>query len=158
MEKESKYKSLLSFLTRPWFIETAVFFLVLWQESFRLSARTSHQILPVNQNLQNYYYYNFGDFVNGYIMAYIIDGIINFTLLKSSASYKFSRFEVTKRRSISIATLISISVVVVFELSQSTATTSDVNDIPAGVAGAILYYLIRLFSLKITTQYENGIK
>ena len=89
MEKESKYKSLLSFLTRPWFIETAVFFFVLWQESFWLSARTSHQILPINQTLQNYYYYNFGDFVNGYIMAYIIDGIVNFTLLKSSASYKF---------------------------------------------------------------------
>lgn len=158
MDKEFKNNAFLSYLVRPWFIETAVFFLVLWQESFRLSARTSHKILPIHLNLQNYYYYNFGDFVNGYIMAYIIDGIANFTILRYSTSYKFSHFEVTKRKSGLIATLISISVVVVFELTQSTSTTSDVSDIPAGIAGAILYFLIRLLSLKTTTYYGKQIK
>ncbi len=67
----SKNKTLLSSLARPWVMETVVFWFVLWQESFRLSARTLHKILPINFKLQEYYYY-YGDFVNGYIMAYII--------------------------------------------------------------------------------------
>lgn len=158
MDKEFKNKAPLSLLARPWFFESLIFFLTLWQESFRLSSRTSHKILPISLKLQNYYYYNFGDFVNGYIMAFIIDGFINLTLFKKSTSYKISGFEITKRSSALLATLFSIAIVVIFELTQSTATTSDINDIPAGILGAILYYLVRLLALKFISEYSKQIK
>lgn len=158
MDTELSNKNSKSFITRPWFIESLTFFLVLWQESFRLSSRTSHKILPISLKLQNYYYYNFGDFVNGYIMAFIIDGLINVTLLKSTISYRISFFEITKRTNAFLATLLSGSIVVVFELTQSTSTTSDVNDIPAGILGAFLYYLVRLLALKINEKYTGRIK
>jgi len=80
-------------------------------------------------------------------MAFIIDGIINLTLLKKTLSYTISSIQITKRKSAFLATLISIFIVVIFELIQSTSTTSDVNDIPAGILGAILYYLVRLLAL-----------
>jgi len=152
MDYESKNKSALSYLARPWFIESLIFFFVLWQESFRLSSRTSHKILPINLTLQNYYYYNFGDFVNGYIMGFIIDGVINLALLKKTTSYKILRFQITKRKNALLATLLSMSIVVIFELTQSTTTTPDVNDIPAGIFGAFLYYLIRLLALRLISQ------
>lgn len=158
MDKESKNKAPLSFYKRPWFIESVVFFLVLWQESFRLSARTSHKILPVPSILQNYYYYNFGDFVNGYIMAFIADGIINLTLLNKGRSFKIVHLEITTRSSAVLATLFSTCVVVVYELTQSTTTTSDANDIPAGILGALFYYLIRQFALKRSSHYHKQIK
>lgn len=147
-------KNILHYLARPWFWESLVFFIALWQESFRLSSRTSHKVLPIGVGLQNYYYYNFGDFVNGYVIAYIIDGVINFTLLKTSISYKIAGFKITKRGNAILASLFSSLIVVVFELMQSTSTTSDVNDIPAGILGAFLYLLIRLLALKITMEYD----
>lgn len=153
MDKEFKHKKNKPYLARPWFIESIIFFLVLWQESFRLSSRTSQKILPVPLEFQNYYYYNFGDFVNGYIMAFIIDGMINFTLLKHSLSYRVGRFEVTKIKNALLATLISISIVAAYELMPSTTTTSDVNDIPAGIFGSFLYFLVRMLALRYTEKY-----
>jgi len=155
VDKELKNKNVRTYLARPWLFESLFFFLVLWQESFRLSSRTSHKILPISSTLQKYYYYNFGDFVNGYIIAFIIDGIINLTLLKTGTSYKISSFQITKRKNAFLATGFSITVVVIFELTQSTTTTSDINDIPAGIFGALLYYLIRLFALFLKSQYDN---
>jgi ABC-type antimicrobial peptide transport system permease subunit len=155
VDKDYKNKNVRSNLARPWLFESLIFFFVLWQESFRLSSRTSHKILPISPTLQKYYYYNFGDFVNGYIIAFIIDGIINLTLLKTAISYNISSLQITKRKNAFLATVFSIAVVVIFELTQSTATTSDVNDIPAGIFGALLYYLIRFFALSRTSEYDN---
>lgn len=114
--------------------------------------------MPIPLTLQNYYYYNFGDFVNGYIMAFITDGIINLTLLNKGKPFKILRIEITKRSSALLATLFSISVVVIYELTQSATTTSDANDIPAGIMGAFFYYLIRQLALKYSPHYDKQIK
>jgi hypothetical protein len=154
MDKEPERKSILLYLVRPWILESIFFFLVIWQESFRLSSRTMHKILPVSPWLQKYYYYNFGDFVNGFIIAFIIDGAINVIFIKKALYYKISGFQITKTTITILATLFSIVVVVVFELMQSASTTPDVKDIPAGVFGALFYLFIRMIALKLTSKYD----
>jgi hypothetical protein len=155
MDKEPANKKYLSYLASPWIIETIVFFLVMWQESFRLSSRTSHKILPINKHIQNYYYYNFGDFVNGYIIAFIIDGVINLVFLKTGEFYMLFGYRITKKMNAILSTLTSIFIVVIFELIQSTSTTSDIKDIPAGVLGAISFYFIRLFALSLVDHVKK---
>lgn len=158
MDKDLNKKKKRSYFATPWFLESLFFFLVLWQESFRLSSRTAHKILPIKSTLQKYYYYNFGDFVNGYIMAFIIDGVVNVILFKEGRSYRIFNFIVSKIFNSFLATICSCSIVVVFELIQSTSTTSDLNDIPAGILGAFLYFAIRLFALKINEKYLSQSK
>lgn len=155
MDKEPTNKKILTYLATPWIIETIVFFLVMWQESFRLSSRTSHKILPINKHIQNYYYYNFGDFVNGYIIAFIIDGVINLVFLKTGKFYMLFGYRITKKMNAILSTLISIFIVVIFELIQSASTTSDIKDIPAGVLGAISFYFIRLFALSLAEHVKQ---
>jgi hypothetical protein len=155
MDKKPVNKKYLQYLATPWLIETVVFFLVMWQESFRLSLRTSHMILPINKHIQNYYYYNFGDFVNGYIIAFIIDGVINLVFLKTNKFYMIFGFRVTKKMNAILSTLISVFIVVIFELLQSTSTTSDIKDIPAGVLGAVSFYFIRLFALMLAEHVRE---
>lgn len=149
MESNSKIKSALNYLTRPWVIETIIFCLVLYQESFRLSARTANRLLPVSKQLQDFYYFNFGDFVNGYVIAYMADGLINMLLFKSDNFYRLAGIQISKRANTLFATLFSSIIIIVFELSGSGSTTSDLMDIPAGILGAILFYLIRQITLKI---------
>jgi hypothetical protein len=155
MDKPTGNKSPFPYLLKPWVVESIFFFLVLWQESFRLSSRTAHKMLPISTQLQNYYYYNFGDFVNGYIIAYIMDGLVNFIFLKTSPYYTLLGLHITKGKNALLASLFSITVVVIFELTQSASTTSDIKDIPAGALGAIFYFLIRLFALKMNAKYEK---
>ena len=69
----------LSF-TRPWVVEVVVFFLVLWQEDIRLQLRTAAVQLPVPQAFQALYYYRFGDFANGYVNAFLVDGVVDLGL------------------------------------------------------------------------------
>ncbi|MBL0145352.1 MAG: hypothetical protein IPP48_05960 [Chitinophagaceae bacterium] len=158
MSKHSDDKRTFPYLRKPWILETIFFFVVLWQESFRLSSRTSHKILPLTKRLQHIYYYNFGDFVNGYVIAFIVDGVSNLFLFKQRESYKLLGFKISTRKNAFLASLISIFVVAIFELTQSTSTTSDINDIPAGVLGAILYFFIRLLALKLTSEYGKASK
>jgi|WetSurMetagenome_2_1015567.scaffolds.fasta_scaffold01786_12 hypothetical protein len=155
MDKEPAYKKYIQYLATPWVIETVVFFMVMWQESFRLSSRTSHKILPIKKQIQDYYYYNFGDFVNGYIIAFIIDGVINLVLLKTDNFYMIFGYRITKKLNTLLATLISIFIVVIFELLQSASTTSDIKDIPAGIMGAISFYCIRLIALQLTDKFKQ---
>ncbi|MBK8302581.1 MAG: hypothetical protein IPK98_03915 [Chloracidobacterium sp.] len=133
-ENDNKTKS-GRFYRRPWFWETIVFFLVCWQESVRLSLRTSHATLPVGKVLQDFYYYNFGDFVNGYIMAFIFDGLVDVRTQKTSAQLAVGKF--TIRQNLSRSRPLSVSVDNChFEIGSSSAfTTADLADIPAGVAG-----------------------
>lgn len=158
MSKSSDHKTFFNFLRKPWILESIVLFIVLWQESFRLSSRTSHKILPVSKQIENYYYYNFGDFVNGYVIAFIIDGISNLIMYKNLNSYAVLGFKINKQKNAFLAILISIFIVSIYELTQSASTTSDINDIPAGVAGAILYFFIRLLALKMTSKYGKTLK
>jgi hypothetical protein len=152
---QTSNKKYLRYLATPWIIETVVFFLVMWQESFRLSSRTSHKILPINKHIQNYYFYNFGDFVNGYIIAFIIDGVINLMVFKTEEFYMIFGYRITKKINAILSTLISVFIVVIFELIQSTSTTSDIKDIPAGILGAICFYFIRLVALMLADHFKN---
>jgi hypothetical protein len=156
VDKPAK-KHFLQYLANPWVIETVVFFIVMWQESYRLSSRTLHRILPINKQIQNYYYYNFGDFVNGYIIAFIIDGLINLVFFKTNNFYIISGYRITKKMNAVFASMTSIIIVIIFELSQSTSTTSDIKDIPAGILGAITFYLIRLIALKLADHLNSGV-
>lgn len=157
MADKPENKNIFHFLKRPWVVETIVFFLVAWQESFRLSSRTAHKLLPVNKQIQDYYYFNFGDFVNGYIIAFIADGLINFLVLKTAPFYKVFGLRITKRTNALLSTLFSAVIIVLFELSQSGSTTSDARDIPAGVAGAVLFCIVRFIAIKFTErQREKG--
>jgi hypothetical protein len=154
MERDPLPKK-VPFLRRAWMLETLFFFVVLWQESYRLSSRTAHKILPVDKQLQDFYYYNFGDFVNGYVIAFLVDGAFQIIIFKNNPSFKLSGVSLTKWGSTLFATLFSISVVVGYELMQSTSTTSDVMDIPAGILGALLYLLIRWIALRLAVKKEG---
>jgi hypothetical protein len=148
-------KNVFHFLLRPWVLESVFFFLALWQESFRLSSRTAHKSLPVSLRLQHFYYYNFGDFVNGYVMAFIIDGLMNLLRLEKNTSFNIAGFFISKKGSALFATLLSVFIVVIFEITRSASVTSDINDIPAGILGAFIYYLVRRFALKHISPKEK---
>ena len=55
MRNLSKGNYIKGFFTRPWVIETVVFFLVAWQESIRLSIRTAHAG-AVTSRLTDFYF------------------------------------------------------------------------------------------------------
>jgi len=138
--------------TRPWVVETLFFFLIAWQESIRLSLRTSG-IGFSPRWLKDFYFYNFGDFVNGYIMAYIFDGLTNYFIFQKKEVNCYSIFQVkfTKAKSAILACVISAIIIIIFEIGQSSAlTTADLMDIPAGVGGAIFYCWVRLLILHMT--------
>jgi hypothetical protein len=144
---------LKSFLAKPWSLETVVFFLVLWQESFRLSSRTSQQTLLIGSRFQDFYYYHFGDFVNGFVIAFILDGLAEMALFRKQengiAQPRYSKFKITHNALSLCATFISILIIMIVELGWlSLATTSDIFDIPAGIAGSLLYYFVRLFAVR----------
>lgn len=156
MRNWSKGNYIKGFFTRPWVIETVVFFLVAWQESIRLSIRTAHAG-AVTSRLTDFYFYNFGNFVNGYIMAYIFDGLVNyFIFLQKPPDSKFYTIFVSKITpgiNTILATLGSALVIIIFEAGQSSAfTTADLWDIPAGAGGALVYCVIRFTMLKLTSD------
>ena len=156
-------KLLKSFLAKPWYLETVVFFLVLWQESFRLSSRTSQQTLPIASRFQDLYYYHFGDFVNGFVIAFILDGLAEMALFRKQENGipqpRFSTFNIPHHVLTLSATLISTLIIIVVELGWlSFATTSDILDIPAGIAGSFLFYFIRLFAHRFHDNSLNSNK
>lgn len=156
MNSLTDYHKIRSFLKKSWIVETIFFFLVLWQESVRLSLRIANKDHSVN-SLRDFYFYNFGDFVNGYVMAFIIDGLANYLLFQKtrpdSKSYKIFKVTVTRTTTAIIAAIVSIAVIMFFEIGQSSAfTTADLNDIPAGAGGAIFYCVIRLIMIEITKE------
>jgi hypothetical protein len=145
--------NIIGFLQRPWIVETICFFLVAWQESVRLSLRTAHKDISPNR-LRDFYFYNFGDFVNGYIMAFIFDGLVNYFIFQKirtgSEYYKIFNFTVTKVTNAILATFVSILIIAAFEIRQSSAyTTADLMDIPAGAGGALAYCVVRLVMLRL---------
>jgi hypothetical protein len=144
-------KIIKGFYKRPWVVETVFFFLVLWQESARLSLRTANKDFSSNR-LRDFYFYNFGDFVNGYIMAFILDGLTNYFIIQKNQSgskfYKIFNFTVTERTNAILASVVSTVIIAVFEVGQSSAyTTADLMDIPAGAGGAIVYCIVRIVML-----------
>lgn len=136
------------FLHRPWIIETLCFFLVLWQEAFRLEARTAQRHLPVSRRVRDFYYFHFGDFANGFAIAYLLDGVANYVLSSRLASgatpITVLGVGLSTRRLTLVATVLSCACITALELGLASAsTTSDIADIPAGLAGALVYWLIR---------------
>ena len=155
MKAQNTAFNLKGFLKKPWVIETIFFFLILWQESFRLSLRTAKKNFSPDW-LKDFYYYNFGDFVNGYVMAYIFDGLASYLFFQKNGIgkefYKISIFKVTETSNAILSSSVSAIIIAIFELGQSSAlTTADLMDIPAGAAGAMVYCVIRLLVLKSTT-------
>ena len=117
MDEPAQNKTTIPWLRRPWFPESVFFFIVLWQESFRLSARTAHSVLPVSKPLQDFYYYNSGDFVNGYVMAFLLDGISNLIFFKKRKTLSVEGLRLTVQGSAVIASLLSAIVVIIYEMS-----------------------------------------
>lgn len=144
---------LVSLIRLPWGIEIVATFLVVFQENFRLESRTGHQTLPVSATFQSFYYYHFGDFFNGFIDAFVIDGLTD-TLLMPFIDKRLRhspRLLSPPIRAI-VASVISALIVVVFETRQNAITQSDLSDIPAGVAGALGYLLVRLIALQVRSR------
>ena len=154
---------LKSFISKPWILETLFFWGALWQESFRLSSRTSQQVLLVGSGLQDFYYYHFGDFVNGYVIDYILDGLANVALFRKTeretkkpgmSTSRISRIALTF-----FATLFSGMVITAFELGVTPlSTTSDIYDIPAGILGALVYCIVRLFALRFLYAKPDSVE
>lgn len=142
------------FITKPWIPETIVFFAVLWQESVRLSLRTAKRELPIARWLQDFYYFNFGDFVNGYVIAYLIDGITELASNRARPENDQPGISILGIPRVVVAvcaTVLSGLIVIAFELGIAPlTTTSDINDIPAGLGGAMLYCFVRLVALRFT--------
>jgi len=148
--KRFEHVSLLQRLRLPWILESILFWLILWQESARLSWRTAQTRLPIGDWLQNFYYYNFGDFVNGYGIAFIVDGLVNLIFLRKRPEISDAgRKSILEFRVVIFAGVLSVIIITVFEVGRSSAfTTADIADIPAGFAGAILYCVIRIARLR----------
>ena len=150
---EDMSNHLKSFFAKPWILETLFFWGALWQESFRLSSRTSQQVLLVGSGLQDFYYYHFGDFVNGYVIAYVLDGLATLVLFRKTEretdQLGTSISRISRSALTLFATLFSGMVITVFELGVTPlSTTSDIYDIPAGILGALVYCVVRLFALR----------
>jgi hypothetical protein len=135
---------------QPWVVETIVFFLVLWQEDIRLRLRTGGWRLPLPGVVQRFYYYQFGDFANGFVNALVIDGVVDIALAArqkqrqkedESTADKQHRSRVVRAL---VATALSALSIVALELHSSALTTADLQDIPAGLGGALCYLCVRL--------------
>lgn len=145
------------FWQRPWMVETVVLFLVLWQESIRLELRTAHRTLPVPPAVERFYYYQFGDFANGYLNAFLLDGVASVGLgwLVNRRAGQAPRWWDNARTRAWLATGLSALSIVIVELRPSALTQADWQDIPAGIAGAVGYLAIRLFAISRTTPRDG---
>ena len=130
---------------RPWTLESVVFFAVLWQESLRLEWRTAGRALPLPPRVTQFYYLNAGDFVNGYINAFLIDGVTE--LMRHGWARRRGVKAGGSRAQAVAASAISALVIVAVELFPSTLNRPDPADVPAGIVGALLYLGVRLFAL-----------
>jgi hypothetical protein len=144
---------------RPWMVETVVLFLVLWQESIRLELRTAHRTLPVPPAVERFYYYQFGDFANGYLNAFLLDGLasIGIARLAGPRAGQAPRWWYNARTRAWLATALSALSIVAVELRPSALTAADWQDIPAGVAGAVGYLAVRLFAMSRTTMAHRDV-
>ncbi len=135
------------FARRPWVVEAVVFWLVMWEEGLRLRLRTAGTRLPVPQSLQDFFYYRFGDFSNGYINAFLIDGLTDLLLSyrdrRNGVAGAASRFRSPRARAL-IATALSSLSVILYEVFSNGLSRADWLDIPAGVLGALVYLGVRL--------------
>ena len=143
---ESRPPARRSLLRRPWVPECIGFFAVLWQEAVRLELRTAHRVLPFSPRVTAAYYYQFGDFANGYVNAFLIDGITE--LARRWLSPDALRSPRSRQRQAVVASLLSALGIIGIELIPSALNSPDVRDIPAGVLGAVLYLAIRVAALK----------
>lgn len=145
----------------PWLLETIFFFLVLGQESLRLSWRTAKEKLPVSAGLQDFYYYYFGDFVNGFVIAYLVDGLSNLLLFRKQSSrtyYTIATIRIDKYRNAVLSALIASLIIFIYELGWTPiSTTSDLLDVPGGVLGALMYLLVRYLSLRFMENKADTI-
>ncbi len=145
----------------PWLLETIFFFLVLGQESLRLSWRTAEEKLPVSSGLQDFYYYYFGDFVNGFVIAYLIDGLSNLILFRNQSSdayYTIATVRINKYKNAILSAMIASLIILIYELGWTpVSTTSDLLDVPGGVSGALMYLLVRCLSLRILENKPDTI-
>jgi len=125
-------------------VEAAVFFLVLWQEDLRLRLRTAGVRLPVVRALQDAWYLRFGDFANGFVNAFLLDGLVDVAIakgwLRPGAS---SRFRSPRVRA-SLAALLSGLSIVLYEVFGHGPAGPDWPDIPAGLLGALFHLGVRL--------------
>ena len=136
----------VSLLRRPWVPECVGFFLVLWQEAVRLELRSAHRILPIPSSLTDLYYFQFGDFVNGYINAFIVDGLTEW--FRSRRLPRRTLTTLAKQRQAIAASIVSMLIIVAVELMPNALNSADWRDIPAGLAGALVYLGIRLVAVR----------
>ena len=129
---------------RPWVLESVIFFAALWQESLRLEWRSEGRTLPLPPRVTQFYYLNAGDFVNGYINAFLIDGVTE--LARRGWARRRGVTAGGSRAQAVVASAISAFVILAVELFPSTLNQPDPADIPAGVVGALLYLGVRLFA------------
>lgn len=137
---------------RPWTLESVVFFAVLWQESLRPARRSAGRALPLPPRGTQFYYLNAGDFVNGYINAFLIDGVTD--VMRHGWARRRGVTAGGSRAQAVAASAISALVIVAVELFPSTLNRPDPADVPAGIVGALLYLGVRLFALGRRVQVK----
>ncbi|MCE1199650.1 MAG: hypothetical protein LWW85_11825 [Marinilabiliales bacterium] len=139
------------YIFRPWLAESIVLFLVLAQEVARLFALHSNLPLSFGSGFHRFYNLGLGNFVHGYVMAFVLDLAINLIFKKDSeeqeeqiislAGFGLSRF---------ICAIVSVALsalaVVMFE-AEPISVAPEMDRIPAGLAGSLLYLIIRLMAL-----------
>lgn len=138
--------SRLSWFRRPWVPETVVLFAILWQEAIRLELRTGHRTLPLPAWITQFYYFQFGDFVNGYLNAFLADGLTDLFIRWRKLSDE--RAAPSERTRAVVAAVFSMLVIIGVELVPSAFNQPDAGDIPAGIAGALVYLAVRTTALK----------
>ncbi len=111
--------------------------------------------LPVPQAVQTAYYYRFGDFANGYVNAFLVDGVVDLGL--SYWRGRGSRSQETSGRlglrlRAAFAALVSALSIVLYEVFVPGLARADWLDVPAGVLGALVYLGVRVAAITWRTR------
>lgn len=151
----TRWSRIAAIARRPWVVEAVVFWLVMWEEGLRLRLRTEGARLPVPRALQDAFYYRFGDFSNGYINAFLVDGLTDLVLSRMgnppATAGAPGRFRSPRIRAIVATTLSGLSVIL-YEVFSNGLARADWLDIPAGLLGALVYLGTRLTMLGVREQ------
>jgi len=146
----------------PGVIATAL--AVMQDEYIKGSLRSSGTKLPIPKEVQDAYYYNSGDFSDGMWISFGVDaalgGLKHYTsslshknLLKKASQYIENNEKVRMALPMTVASL-----GVILEETQGLASVADINDIPAGIAGAALYTAIRFKDKLFKRKKEKTIE
>ena len=132
------------------------------QELVRIALRGNGIVLPFSEQVNNFYLYNWGDYINGFQIAFLTNWLGDKVANKAAnfAERRYGQdsvlYKITDNlRGDGLMNTISGatgSAAVVFAETTGFLTVPDSRDIPAGILGALSYVAVRYFA---TRKYNS---